>query len=440
MNRPNVVFITCHDLGDYLGCYGTPLTTPNLDELADQGVLFENHFSTGTVCSPSRGSIITGCYPHTNGLMGLVHRGWALDVDRCSPLAALLGRAGYETHLFGFQHEHWEPRRLGYDHVHKGKSLFCEDVASVFQQWLAGRKLQGRPFLAAIGFSETHRLGMDPSHFKRDLYEPADPSHVEVRPYLPDIPQVREDLADFYGMVEFMDKTVGRMLDALTEAGLADDTLVIFTSDHGASFMHSKATLYDGGTKVALIARCPGVLPRGVRCKALTSHVDVVPTILDLLDLPVPEQVEGESLASIREGTISTERQYVYAEKNYTNYYDPARMIRSGSFKYIRKGLRTCIFDFIIPELELCSSGFRRNRSVFEFYPIRRCREELYDLASDPGEMNNVADDPKYGRTMAELRAALDEHLEATGDPFKDLRNDLLMPEDVYAAVRASNH
>ena len=116
MARPNVILITPHDLGDFLGCYGTPVSTPNLDAMAAEGIIFAQHFSTGTVCSPSRGSITTGCYPHTHGLMGLVHRGWALDVGKCPPLARQLHDAGYQTHLFGFQHEHYDPTRLGYGH------------------------------------------------------------------------------------------------------------------------------------------------------------------------------------------------------------------------------------------------------------------------------------------------------------------------------------
>ena len=104
MTRPNIILITPHDLGDYLGCYGTPVPTPHTDSLARDGVLFRNHFSCGTVCSPSRGGIIPGCYPHTNGLMGLVHSGWELDVATCPPIMQLLSDAGYQTHLFVFQH------------------------------------------------------------------------------------------------------------------------------------------------------------------------------------------------------------------------------------------------------------------------------------------------------------------------------------------------
>ncbi len=436
MPPSNILMITCHDLGDYLGCYGTPVPTPNLDTVADDGVVFENHFSTGTVCSPSRGSIMTGCYPHTHGLMGLIHRGWELDVKACPPLPALLREHGYRTHLFGFQHEHPDPSCLGYEQVHQTQSVFCDEVTPALTAWLRKEGKGKQPFLASVGFEETHRQDI-PSHFRRESYEPADKSEVEVRAYLPDIPEVRDDLAGFYGAIKLVDRMVGDILGVLEDLGLSGETLVIFTTDHGASFMHSKGTLYDGGTKVACLMRLPGELPAGRRVRALTSHADMVPTILEAAGIDVPGHIQGKSFLATARGRDQSHREYVYAEKNYTNYYDPSRMVRSKRFKHIRKGLRTCIFDFIIPELELCPSGFRQNRAVFDFYPARRCTEELYDLLSDPAELNNLAGDKTRDGILNKMRAALDAHLEATDDPFRHLRNDILMTEGTYEALRA---
>jgi N-sulfoglucosamine sulfohydrolase len=433
--RPNVIIVSCHDLGDYVRCYGTPVETPNLDSIAEHGVLFENHFSAGTVCSPSRGSIMTGCYPHTNGLMGLVHRGWELNVDTCPPLPTLLREAGYRTHLFGFQHEHWDAQRLGYERIHPSQENYADQVTPVFAEWLRTEAIGQGPFLASVGFSETHRWGLKPSGFKRDVYKPARPADVEVRPYLPDLPEIRQDLADFYGAIKLVDEMIGLILRILSEVGLVDDTLLIFTTDHGASFLHSKATLYDGGTKVACMMQWPAGLPGGRRVEALTSHADILPTCFEFLGLDVPRHVQGQSIAHLARGEGGSERSYVFSEKNYTNYYDPGRTIRSHLFRYIHKGLRTCLFDFVIPELELCTADFRRNPEVFRFYPSRRCTEELYDLRVDPAEMNNVVKDPAYGEILAELRAALAVHLEETNDPFRHLRNDLLMPERTYESV-----
>ena len=436
MNPPNLVIVSCHDLGDYLSVYGTPVDTPSFERMAADGVVFERHFSTGTVCSPARGSITTGCYPHTHGLMGLVHRGWELGVEKCPHIAARLAAAGYEAHLFGFQHEHWDAKRLGYGEVHKAESNHADHVAPMFCEWLKSRGGDGRPFYAAVGFSEVHRMGLQPSHFRREGYVYADPAEVEVRPYLADIPEVRADLAEFYGALNTADRMMGTVMDALESAGEAENTLLVFTTDHGASFMHSKATLYDGGTKVAFLARLPGVVPGGTRVEALTSHVDILPTVFDLMGLEAPGGIEGTSMAGLAKGEAAPERDYVFAERNYTNYYDPGRMARSKRWKYVRKGLRTNIFDFIIPEIELCPSGFRQNRTVFEFYPAERTTERLYNLDADPGEMRDLSGDPSHSEVLDGMRAALAAHLEGTKDPFKDLRNDILMSEGAYGRVR----
>lgn len=434
--QPNIIIITPHDLGDYLGCYGSAAPSANIDGLASEGVTFQQHFSTGTVCSPSRGAINTGCYPHTNGLMGLVHRGWELDVDRCPHTAQLLAAQGYQTHLFGFQHEHYDPSRLGYQQAHSQGGRHVEDVADAAVTWLGSDAPKEKPFFIGMGFSEVHRLGLMPSGFKREVYEPADPAEVVVPPHLPDIPQIRADMADFYGAIRHMDKHVGRVLDALEQAGLKETTVVIFTSDHGASFIHSKATLYDGGAKVPWIMRWPGKLPAGHVVDSVSSHVDILPTLFDLLGIPAPDLIEGQSLAMLAKGETDQGREYVFAEKNYTNFYDPSRFCRTRTVKYISKGLRTNIFDFQIPEIELATTDFRRNMEVFSFYSARRCYEELYDLEADPGELHNLVDDPAWAETLAAMRQALINHLKETNDPFRRLRNELPMHETAYEAIR----
>lgn len=437
MDRPNVILFTAHDLGDFLGTYGHPMATPHLRRFAREGVVFENHFSQGTVCSPSRGSIVTGCYPHTHGLMGLVHRGWALDTVRCPPLPVLLRTMGYDTLLFGFQHEHYDWTALGYRERLAAQGHHADQVVDELSRWLRGRGSgRGRdPFFIGAGTSETHRLGMNPSGFKDGRYAPVRPEEVAVPPWMPDIPEIRGDLADFYGCVGFLDRQFGRLLDVLDETGLAAETIVVFTTDHGASFLHGKASAYDGGVKVALQMRAPGLLPAGGRVRALTAHVDLLPTLFGLLGLPVPAHVQGRSFLDQARGGEGG-RKHVFGEKNYTNYYDPTRWVRTDRHKYIRKGLRTNVFDFVIPELELQRADFRSLRPVWDFYSPRRCTEELYDLLDDPGERRNRIDDPALGPALADLRGALDRHMEDTDDPFRFLRNGLLMPPDVYAEVR----
>ena len=164
--------------------------------------------------------------------------------------------------------------------------------------------------------------------------------------------------------------------------------------------------------------------------------MDILPTLLDLLGMDVPGHMQGMSMAALARGAAGSAREYVFGEKNYTNYYDPSRMVRTREFKYIRKGLRTCIFDFLIPEIEGAAASFR-HPDIFTFYSSRRTTEELYDLGLDPGELRNLAGDPTYSETQDALHHALGEHLLATDDPFREVRNGLLMPADEYAPAMA---
>jgi len=434
--KPNVVQIICHDLGTSLGCYGAPISTPNLDFLAREGVLFSDLYAAGVGASPSRGSLSTGCYPHTHGLMGLMPKGWLLDVDRCSPLPELLAEAGYRTHLFGFQHEHVRAERLGYGVIHEVPSYYAGGVTDAFCTWMQGRTSDDQRFFASLGFREAHRLGLNPSHFGRDVYDPEDPDAVVVPDYLPDLAGVREDLASFCGVVKDVDRVVGLVMDALGRSDLARNTLVVFTSDNGPSFMHAKCTLYDAGVRLPLLMRWPEGLPMGATLTGLVSQIDVLPTLLDLLSVPIPDGVQGQSVATqIRTGRPS-QRNLVYAEKNYERGFRPMRMARSPDLKYIRKAMPACIYDDVIQELELSATGFRQNRAMFEFYSARRVTEELYDLRADPAELSNLAEDPVWSQQLATLRGALDAHMEATDDPFRATHITGPTDPESYARVR----
>jgi len=440
MGKPNVLVFVPHDLGDFLPAYGVPVTAPNTERLAGEGVVCTNHFAVGTVCSPSRGGLMTGCYPHTTKFMGLVHRGWALDTENYPTIPMQMRAAGWQTCLFGGQHEHPDPKKLGYDHVElpgeKGEKNYIENGVRDAVAWLRSEAAKEKPFYLSIGSGEVHRFGLKPSGWERDCYSYPDPADVAVPPWLPDTPEIRLELSQFYGAINHFDREVGKVLGALDETGLADNTIVIVTTDHGASFIHGKATVYDGGTKIACIWRWPQGLPSGRRCGALTSHVDFMSTLAELCGFETPEYQEGQSFAARLKGDGGGEREYVFAEKNYTNYYDPTRFARSKNYKYISKGLQTSIFDFQIPEMELSHHDFRSHRDVYEFYSNLRCREEFYDLQADPGELLNLIDDPAFSAELAKHRAALKDHLQKTDDPFRHLVNDLDMQADGYPMAR----
>ncbi|HEY9409613.1 MAG TPA: sulfatase [Jiangellaceae bacterium] len=405
--RPNVVLIHWHDVGTHLGAYGhTDVTSPAVDRLAAGGLRFDRAFCTAPLCSPARGSLFTGRYPHTNGLMGLVNRGWEYRPGERT-LPAVLSDLGYRTALIGQQHESHDPSSLGFDEVFPwppGESR-CGPVAAKAVEWLDAVPVE--PFFLTVGFFETHRP------YPADEYPPVDPASVEVPPYLPDNHHTREDLAAFYGSIRIADAATGRVLDAIDRAGHTDSTLVLFTTDHGIAFPRAKGSLYDPGIQVALVARPPGgwdVEPGA--SPGLVSHLDVLPTLVELAGGKVSSAVQGVSFASVLRGEPGTPRTEIFAEKNFHDEYDPMRCIRTDRFAYLRN-LEPGTPPRLSGDIE--RSPVRRGLGGDHWVP--RPAEELYDLRVDPWQSHNVAGEPEYAMVRADLAARLDRWMRDTDDP-----------------------
>jgi len=410
--KENVLIVHWHDLGRYLGAYGHPdVSSPRLDRLAAEGILFTRAHATAPLCSPSRGSLFTGRYPQSNGLIGLAHLGWEYR-SGVRTLPQILSQAGWYTALFGMQHETSYPKRLGFDEFDVSNS-YCEYVVDKAQEWLgdSAEDLAGQPFLLTAGFFETHRP------YPRDRYQPADSTDVDPPDYLPDIPEVRGDLAAFYGAIATADAAVGRLLDTLSETGLDASTWVVFFTDHGPAFPRAKSTLYDAGTGIGMIIRPPTGrgFPTGVYDE-LFSGVDFVPTLLGLLGLPVPADVDGVSHAhALRARDPHTEpvRDHVYTTKTYHDSFDPIRAIRTKEFSYIENYAPRPLLDLPL-DIEDSPSG----RAVAPYVQGPRPARELYDLRTDPTETTNLlaGDDAGADEIAAELAVRLHDWRQRTGD------------------------
>ena len=425
-DRPNVLLIHCHDLGQHLGCYDAAIETPNLDALAADGALFENHYVTAPQCSPSRGSLMTGRYPHVNGLMGLAHGDWELDEDE-RILPHYLGESGYETHLFGLQHVSQDTDRLGYDHVHSEGNLYpgvspvvhqanrARNVADVLTNFLE-REAFDPPFFASVGFFELHRAeeengryGFDPDHYEVD-----DPDAVRPLSDLPDRRGIRQDLAEMNGMVAAVDDAIGTIRASLERSGLAERTLTIFTTEHGIAFPRAKGSCYDPGIEAALLLSYPPVIDAGARYDELISNVDVLPTILDLVDVDVPDRVNGRSFTPLLTGEDYEPRERIFAEMTWHDMYNPVRAIRTRRHKYIRN-------FWHLPKVYLTKDIFasESGREVREEFAVPpRPYEELYDLHEGPTEHDNVATEPRYRDVRDELADQLHEWMVETDDPL----------------------
>ncbi|MCV7028410.1 sulfatase family protein [Mycobacterium sherrisii] len=412
MTGDNVLIVHWHDLGRQLGVYGHPdVSSPRLDQLANESILFTRAHATAPLCTPSRGSLFTGRYPQSNGLVGLAHHGWEYRAG-VRTLPQILSESGWYSALFGMQHETSYPKRLGFDEFDVSNS-YCDYVVDRAAEWLRddGAHRGQQPFLLTAGFFETHRP------YPHDRYQPADHSAVDLPDYLPDTPEVRGDLADFYGAIATADAAVGRILDALIETGLNTSTWVVFFTDHGPAFPRAKSTLYDAGTGIALIIRPPAGRDVPVRVyDELFSGVDLVPTLLELLGLPVPPDVEGLSHAHalLAPGAAADPvREEVYTMKTYHDSFDPIRAIRTKEYSYIENYVPRLLLD--LPwDIEESPSGL----AVAPFVTSPRPERELYDLRTDPGETANLLADSDSGMdaVAADLAVRLNDWRQRTGD------------------------
>ncbi|MBS3762274.1 MAG: sulfatase [Planctomycetes bacterium] len=423
--RPNVLIFIPHDLGDYLGCYGhTSVRSPNLDALANRGVYFSEYFTPAPECTPSRSSMMTGLYTHQNGLMGLSNFGWSLK-SNATHLAEYLTQSGYASHLFGFQHEtHESPHGLGYQHLHVQDDYRVQNVCQTLKEFLESKEAKDGPWFADAGFSHVHRVWPENTDFSED--------DVEVPPFMPDRPIVRRDVARFHQSIFDMDCAVGEVLETLRKTGLEEDTLVIFTTDHGPAFPHAKATFYDPGIRIPLIMHWPGHLDGGVCYDELLSNIDFTPTLLELCDCPVPDVV-GRSFSTLLSGDTYEEREAVYGALFYDVSYDPMHYVRTQTHKYIRSFATTEADAAGADERVLATHEAGKWIRVDDLDVMTaptwqvmktKCEvppaEELYDLKADPLEMNDIAADEEAREILDGMRELLQSMMERTDSPLRE--------------------
>ena len=422
--RPNIVLMISHDLGCHFGPYGwANESSSHLDRLASESIRLERHFVTSPGCSPSRATLVTGRYPHENGQLGLSHLGWTLNRDEV-PLPRVLRDGGYRTALFGIWHLHdWS--LAGFEDLSddvscrdtspEGPAEIASDRAA---KWLQRRAGDDRPFYLHVGFWEPHRPFRGHER-KAHQWPEVDPADVRLPEYLPDNRATRREMADFQRSLSMADAGVGRVLEALDSTGLAENTLVIFTSDHGIAFPRAKGTLYDPGIQVGFLARWPGRIEPGTSSPALTSNVDCMPTLLEAAAVECPGRVQGQSFLDVLTGADEGNggREAVFAEKTYHEHYDPIRCVRTDRFKYIRNFADRP--RLVLPS-DIYNSPTRQSITDDESIWSHREREELYDLLNDPGEKTNLAGWAEHAETLSLLRARLERWMRETSDPLVD--------------------
>lgn len=434
--KPNILLIVSEDNGQDLGCYGVKdVTTPHLDQLAANGVRFNNAYTTYSVCSPSRSSIFTGLYPHQNGQMGLATHKFRM-YKSFKTMPVYLKEAGYRTGCLGKLHVNPEEAMPFDFHEIKESNFAKKNLPEYAAKSASFINASKEPFFLMVNYPDAHY-----PLIRQVEGMPAHPiSGRDVSGTLPyvgaDTERLREVTADYYNSINRLDEAVGMLLDSLEASGKADNTLIIYLGDHGAQFSRGKTTNYEAALKIPLILHWPGQMKQGLVVKdALVSILDLLPTLLDVVGQSMPEELPGASLLSIAQDQQPDDwRQYLYADGlgSTSQYFFPRRSVRGAQYKLIynlhagkEDPMYTIYTDHTYPQV---ISGTTREeidqlsdslKAVYE-----RWRKpppfELYDLQADPWEYHNLATDPAYQGELEKMKTVLFQWQKETEDPLAD--------------------
>jgi N-sulfoglucosamine sulfohydrolase len=414
---PNVVYLHTHDSGRHVGTYGRRIPTPRMDALAREGMVFHQAYSAAPTCSPSRAALLTGQLPHNAGMYGLAHRGWQLH-EPSQHLASTLRDAGYRTAMAGVQHVSRQTTEivagLGYtDFLGDGK--LAPETAQAGVDFIREHCADSpdQPFFLSVGFIETHTMSINEYLFG---YAPDADLPVAPAPTMPSTHDTRAEMGSFASAALVADTAMGAVIDAIEEAGLTDDTLVIITTDHGVAMPEMKCTLTDRGHGVMLIMRGPGGFTGGKETDSLVSQVDLYPTICDLAAIPKPAWLQGESMLPLAADPTARIRDRVFGENSYHAAYEPKRTIRTERFRYTRR------YDErrnpVLPNIDNSLSKWLWVANGYADHVL--AGEELFDTLFDPNENVNLVEDPDFQGVREQLSAELTENMRRTCDPLLD--------------------
>ncbi len=443
--RPNILWLSAEDISPHFGCYGDEYAiTPNVDSLAEKGTVFTHAFTTAGVCAPSRSAIILGMYQNSVGTHHM--RCNAELAEGIRPFPLYLREAGYYC---------TNNSKTDYQFSSPGKSEIW-DENSKESHWR--NRGEDQPFFAVFNFVRSHegRIKSDslyeqaveklPAALRRDSQKRL----TNLPPYYPDTEVAHKDWRRNYELISGLDLWVGEHLKALEEAGLADDTIVMFWSDHGVGLPRAKRWLYESGTRVPLVVHVPErfrslvTWEAGASDSRIVSGVDFGPTVLELAGLSTPEIMQGESFAV-------KGRDFAFAARDRMDErYDIIRMVRGQEYRYIRnfEPLKPYYQFMNTPEGGATMKEIRRmereggmSEAQALFSAPQKPVEELYHLPSDPHEVANLANDPAHADTLERLRRELAVWQSEIGDigliPESEIKREELNGTKRYDILRS---
>jgi len=404
MKNYNIVYIHTHDTGRYIDPYGYSIGTPNLLDFAKGGVTFRDCHDAAPTCSPARACLLTGTYAYQNGQVGLVNRGIDL-VETDWHMASFFGELGYDTVLAGIQHEHIDYKKLGYKKGIFSKTKENHDNTDEANTKNAVDYIMSaeKPYFLSIGYIDTHRVFPEPS-VDENFVRPPEP--------IADNKENRRDFAGYITSARHMDANVGKVLSSITESGQWDNTIVFFTTDHGLAMPRMKCNLYGAGTGVSLIMKYPNMKQKGISTDSLCSHLDIYPTLCDVLDIEKPEWLMGVSQLPVMAGDRESVRDEIHAEVNHHTRLEVMRGVRTKRYSYIKslESKRESVnCDISPPKVQLMAAGY---------YIAERPMVELYDLLLDPHEFNNLAESDNHKDILTDMDNRLIKWMKDTNDPF----------------------
>lgn len=435
--KPNILWLVCEDISPYLSFYGdSTANTPNLDQLANESLVFTNCFSTSGVCAPSRATLITGMYPTSIGTQHMRTAndamGWGRRVYREANSKSSIDLANctireYSAVLPAYVKCFTEYLRAeGYFCTNNFKTDY--NFAAPLTAWDENNYKaswedcpEGKPFFSVFSYLVTHESQI----WGRASYpQTVNPANVPLPPYFPDDSVVRNDVARNYSNIEALDGQIGDVINALKKEGLYEKTIIFFFSDNGGPLPRGKRETLETGLHVPFMVRFPGGINKG-RTDDLVSFVDFAPTVLSLAGIAKPNYMQGQAFSG--DYKSHKQREYAFgAGDRFDEYTDRIRAVRDGRFLYIRN---------YYPELPYYKDiSFRKSMPLMKrllvlrdagklsepesrwFLPLKLNKEELYDCVFDPANMNNLIENPAYSDKANELRDALDKWISSVGD------------------------
>jgi N-sulfoglucosamine sulfohydrolase len=452
--KPNILLIVSEDHGTHLSCYGDPVVkTPNLDQIAKDGIQFNNAYVTESVCSPSRSSILTGLYPHQSGHLGLTTHGFHY-VGQIKTIYEILKKDGYRTGMIGKLHV--QPDSVFPIDYHPITGPNYEKKGMIRYSRYAEKFMNAgdEPFFLMVNFPDAHWPFQNEVEGRpRKVLKP---EQVRPFPYLQfDNKAIREYTTALYNCMLRLDECVGELMAKLKDSGKQEHTLVLFLSDHGDEMGRGKFDIYEASNKVPFLVSWPGKIKKGARSDALVSSIDIVPTILDVAGIAIPDKrITGQSLMPLFKNPDMEFRRYLFTEKNcdQVDLYYPRRAIRDKRYKLIYSlldGKNIVAARYMAntarpgplggcPNFKEIESAAPFVKSIYNSW-LNPAKVQLYDLKNDPWEFTDLSSDAKYDTIKTRLFNEMVKWQQETDDPLR-FPEKLKMLSQEIDTIKVSTH